>query len=259
MAFLRTPAVVLKSRRWGEADRIVTFYTLQFGKLRGVARGVRKPKSRFGSALEPFVLCELHVFEKGNDPLCRITHADIRESNVVLREDLALMAGAGRLVNLLDAVTAENDAGPKAFDSLVLGLRALRESDDPLLTTILFQVRLLGHTGFRPQTDHCAVCGLVEKQEIGHFSAVAGGMVCPDCAARRPDHCQEMSRGAFAFLQQALHLPEALLMRLKASGQVRHELDRVIETYVNVVAGRRLPPADFLVAEPRPQPYRTPG
>lgn len=252
MAFLRTFAVVLKSRRWGEADRIVTFYTLQFGKLRGVARGVRKPKSRFGSSLEPFVHCDLHVFEKGNDPLVRITHADIRESNVVLREDLALMAGAGRLVNLLDAVTAEGDAGPKAYNALVTGLRALRESTDPLLTTIVFQIRLLGHTGFRPLTDHCATCGLADKQEAGYFSAIAGGMVCADCAARRPDHCLALSRGGFAFLQQALALPEGILMRLKANGQIRQELDRVIESYVRVVAGRCLPPADFLVAERSP-------
>jgi len=254
MAFLRTLAVVLKSRRWGEADRIVTFYTLQFGKLRGVARGVRKPKSRFGSALEPFVHCELHVFERGNDPLVRITHADIRESNVDLREDLALMAGAGRLVNLLDAVTGEGDAGTKAYEALVMGLRALRESTDPLLTTILFQIRLLSHTGFRPQTDHCATCGVVEKREVGYFSAIAGGLVCANCAARRPGDCLAVSRGGFAFLQQALSLPEVILMRLKASGQIRHELDQVIEAYVRVVSGRCLPPADFLVAEPSP-PY----
>lgn len=252
MAFLRTPAVVLKSRRWGDADRIVTFFTLQFGKLRGVARGVRKPKSRFGSSLEPFVHCELHMFDKGNDPLVRITHADIRESNVALREDLALMAGAGRLVNLLDAVSGEGDASPKTFEALIVALRMLRDSTDPLLTTILLQIRLLGHAGFRPQIDHCATCGRVEKAETGHFSPVAGGLVCADCAARRPDYCLPMSRGGFAFLQQTLSVPEGVLMRLKASGQIRRELDSAIEAYVRVVAGRCLPPANFLVAEPSP-------
>lgn len=244
--------MVLRSRRWGEADRIVTFYTLQFGKLRGVARGVRRTKSRFGSSLEPFVHCELHVFEKGNDPLCRITHADIRESNVGLREDLALMAGAGRLVNLLDAVAAENDAGPKTFDTLLAGLRALRASGDPLLTALLFQIRLLGHAGFRPQTDHCVTCGQGRKSSSGHFSPVAGGMVCADCAARRPNQCLEMSQGAFVFLHKVLSLPDEVLIRLRASGQVRNELDRVVEAYVRVVAGRCLPPADFLVAESLP-------
>src|SRR6184192_2250632 len=77
---LKTPAITLKSRKWGEADRIVTFYTVRFGKLRGVARGARRMKSRFGSSLEPFVHCDLNLFEKHNDPLYRITQADIRET-----------------------------------------------------------------------------------------------------------------------------------------------------------------------------------
>src|SRR6059036_943533 len=99
---LKTPAITLKSRKWGEADRIVTFYTVRFGKLRGVARGARRMKSRFGSALEPFVHCDLNLFEKHNDPLYRITQADIRETFPRLREDLAAMSGAARMVNLVD-------------------------------------------------------------------------------------------------------------------------------------------------------------
>ena len=88
MALLKTPALTLKSRKWGEADRIVTFFTLRFGKVRGVARGARRIKSRFGSALEPFVSSDLNLFEKPQDSLYRITQADIKESFADLREDL---------------------------------------------------------------------------------------------------------------------------------------------------------------------------
>src|SRR5438132_686392 len=95
---LKTPAITLKSRKWGEADRIVTFFTLQYGKLRGVARGARRIRSRFGSALEPFVHCDLNLFEKHNDPLYRITQVDIRETFPQLREDLALMSAAARML-----------------------------------------------------------------------------------------------------------------------------------------------------------------
>jgi DNA repair protein RecO (recombination protein O) len=258
MGFLRTPAVVLKSRKWGDGDRIVTFFTLHHGKLRGVARGARKPKARFGSALEPFVYGELYVFEKGNDPLCRVTQVDIVESNAVLREDLARMAAAGRLVNLVEAVTGEGDAGPKTFNTLVTGLRALGESSDVLLPALLFQIRLLALAGFRPQTTHCAVCARKDRQEYGHFSAVAGGLICVDCAGRRPNHCLPMSRGAIVFMDQAVSLPEDVLRRLKATGQVRDEVERAIEAYVSVVAGRHLPPANFLVAEPQVTAYRLP-
>src|SRR5438034_665563 len=156
---LKPPAIMLKSRKWGEADRIVTFYTVRFGKLRGVARGARRMKSRFGSSLEPFVHCDLNLFEKHNDPLYRITQADIRETFPRLREDLAAMSGAARMVNLVAAVTAEGDPAPRIFQTLLGGLRWLQDGGDPALTALLFQLKLLGQTGFRPQTDHCAACG----------------------------------------------------------------------------------------------------
>ena len=126
MALLKTPAITLKSRKWGEADRIVTFYTLRFGKVRGVARGARRVKSRFGSALEPFVSSDLNLFEKPNDSLYRVTQADIQESFTKLREDLTLMSGGARLVNLVTALTAEGDPCPLIFDTLLHGLRVLQ-------------------------------------------------------------------------------------------------------------------------------------
>src|SRR5437870_4497519 len=73
MPLLKTPAIVLKSRKWGDADRIVTFFTLKHGKVRGVARGARRMKSRFGGTLEPFVYCDLVLYEKPGDSLYRVS------------------------------------------------------------------------------------------------------------------------------------------------------------------------------------------
>ncbi len=269
MPLLKSTAITLKSRKWGEADRIVTFYTLRYGKLRGVARGARRIKSRFGSALEPFVYCDLNLFEKHNDPLYRITQVDIRETFPQLREDLALMSAAARMVNLVSAVTAEGDPSPGIFETLAGGLRSLQDNNDPLLTTLLFQIRLLGQTGFRPVTDHCAACGKEfpaphpplspwgERREVrgAQFSPVSGGVVCSPCGSRRPDRCLPLSAGSLAFLQQALHLPASLLTRLRATGQVRAEVEAAIESYVTVVAGKRLPPVDFLAAEGKEPVY----
>ncbi len=262
MTLLKTPAIALKSRKWGEADRIVTFYTLRFGKVRGVARGARRIKSRFGSALEPFVHSELNLFEKGNDPLYRVTQADIREPFTRLREDLALMAAAARLANLVAAVTAEADPGPPIFDALLAGLRTLQAGEEPGLTTLLFQIKLLGLTGFRPQVDHCAACGRAWEEELAGvagrpFSPQAGGLLCPACAGRYPDRCLRLSPGGLALLQQALRLPADVLIRLKASGRVRQELEAAIEGYVTVVAGKRLPPVDFLASAEHEPAYES--
>ncbi|MER3424342.1 MAG: DNA repair protein RecO, partial [Nitrospiraceae bacterium] len=234
MSLLKTPAIILKSRKWGEADRIVTFYTIRFGKIRGVARGVRKMKSRFGSALEPFVHCDLNLFEKRNDPLYRVTQADIKETFAGLREDLMLMSGAARLANLVAAVTAEGDPGPSVFETLLTGLRALQGGNDPMLTTLIFQIRLLGQTGFRPQTHHCGACAeALDRSDVERptaFTPLCGGLVCDRCARRYADRCLLLSPSSLSLLQHALQWTPSVLTRLKATGQVRAELEAAIES-----------------------------
>ncbi len=107
MPLLKTPAIVLKSRKWGDADRIVTFFTLKHGKVRGVARGARRMKSRFGGTLEPFVYCDLVLYEKPGDTLYRVSQTDVRQAFHPLRNSLETIAGAARLANLAGAVTAD--------------------------------------------------------------------------------------------------------------------------------------------------------
>lgn len=248
MPLVKTTAIILRSRKWGDADRIVTFYTKQLGKIRGVARGARRLKSRFGAALEPFTVCHLNLFEKPGDSLYRISHVDLVTSCQVLRENLALMTSAARMVNVVTAVTPDGDPDPLLFETLEQGLLSLADSRDPAFTALLFQIRLLGLTGFRPQTDHCAACGKTRLVGDPQFSPLAGGLVCPTCASRQRAACVVLSRGSLSFLQQAISLAPALVTRLKATGQVRDEIEEAIEGYVTVVAGKRLPPADFLSA-----------
>jgi DNA repair protein RecO (recombination protein O) len=247
MPLVKATAIILRSRKWGDADRIVTFYTRQLGKIRGVARGARRAKSRFGAALEPFTLCHLDLFEKPGDSLFRISHIDLMTSFQSLREDLDLMTAAARMVNVVAAVTPDGDPDPQLFDTLEQGLASLAEKQgDPAFTALIFQIRLLGMTGFRPQTDHCAACGKTRLVGDPQFSALSGGLVCPTCAARQRARCVSLSRGSVLFLQQAIRLSPVLVTRLKATGQVRNEIEEVIEGYVTVVAGKRLPSVNFL-------------
>ena len=246
MPLVKTVAITLKSRKWGEADRIVTLYARQLGKIRAVARGARRLKSRMGAALEPLTICELNLFEKSGDSLYRVSQVDLIEPFVRFREDLTLMAAAARMANVVGAVTPDGDPDPELFDTLEQGLRSLMTSDDPALTALLFQIRLLGLTGFRPQTDHCAACGKSREIHEPQFSPASGGLVCATCAARQRFPCLPLSRGSLAFLQQALQLAPIMVTRLRADGQVRCEVEDAIEGYVTVVAGKRIPPVDFL-------------
>ncbi len=246
MPLIKTAAITLKSRKWGDADRIVTFYTKEVGKVRGVARGARRMKSRLGASLEPLTICHLNLFEKSGDSLYRISQVDLVEPFMRFREDLGLMTAAARMVNVVGAVTPDGDPDPQLFETLEQGLRALVTSQDPALTALLFQIRLLGLIGFRPQTDHCAACGKGRLLGDPQFSPLSGGLVCVACASRQVFRCVPLSRGSLAFLQQALRLSPSMIDRLKAAGQVRHEVEKAIEGYVTVVAGRQLPPVNFL-------------
>ncbi len=246
MPLIKATAIVLRSRKWGDADRIVTFYSKEKGKIGGVARGARRPKSRFGAALEPFSLCRLNLFEKTGDSLYRISHVDLVRSSQKLRESLSLIDSAARMVNVVAAITPDGDPDALLFDTLEQGLASLHESEDPAFTALLFQIRLLGVTGFRPQTDHCAACGKAHFAGEPQFSPLAGGLVCLSCAAHQRVRCIALSRGSLSFLQQAIRLDPAVVTRLRASGQVRGEVEAAIEGYVTVVAGKLLPSANFL-------------
>ena len=178
MPLIKTAAITLNSRKWGDADRIVTFYTKEMGKIRGVARGARRMKSRLGASLEPLTICHLNLFEKSGDSLYRVSQADLVEPFMRFREDLTLMTAAARMVNVVGAVTPDGDPDPPLFETLELGLHALVTSRDPALTALLFQIRLLGLIGFCPQTDHCAACGKGRMMGEPQFSPLSGGLVC---------------------------------------------------------------------------------
>lgn len=252
MAHITTEAIVLKSIRWGESDRIVTFFSYKVGKVRGIAREARKMKNRFGGALEPFTSVTLTLFDKRSDNLASITAINILEDFFGLREDLERISAASRMVSLVEAITADRDPSHKLFFILREGLQALVESEDQSLTTLIFQIHVLTHTGFRPQVDHCASCGKDFGAWLPRFSPSAGGLLCQGCDQASWDYCLRMSPGSIAFVQQARRMKFSVALRLKAEGNMRRELEDIIDTYARAVVGKRLPAIDFLAAESLP-------
>ncbi len=242
MPLLKTRAVILRSQRWGDADRIITVYSGQHGKIRGIARGARRMKSRFGGMLEPFSLVDLTLFYKTVDALGQISQIDLVRNFKAMREDLGVMAAAGKMTRMIEFITVDRDPNPAMFETLVRGLELLRPNTDVALTTLLFLIHVLGQTGFRPQIDHCTECGKqAETAERQWFSPRLGGMVCQKCTQQGAGRVLAMSRGSLAFMMQARQLPMEQLPRLKAAGVVRMEVEEAIEHYVQVVIGKRLP------------------
>ena len=129
MSLLETDAIVLKTLRLGEADKLVTILTAKKGKVKAVAKGARRPRSRFGAALEPFTHCNVILFDKKPTILMRMNQADILHSFMRIREDLERIRAAARMVQLVSAILPEGEANPKIFSLLLAGLAEVEKTD----------------------------------------------------------------------------------------------------------------------------------
>jgi DNA repair protein RecO (recombination protein O) len=173
----RARGIVLRTIKLGEADKIVTFVTEDRGKVRAVAKGVRKTKSRFGGRLEPLSHVSLLLYEGRN--LDVINQVETIEQFRHVRADLDMLAGATSMLEAVDAVIQEDDADPQLHRMLVGALRTL-DTDASQLVVPAFFLKLLAHIGFRPVLEGCASCGTDEA--IVAFDPLEGGVLCRSCA-----------------------------------------------------------------------------
>jgi DNA repair protein RecO (recombination protein O) len=183
----KTEAVVLRSFRLGEADRVLHVYTLARGRVGAVAKGIRKTKSRFGARLEPLSHVELMLHE-GSGELQTVTGVELLHSHHAVREQrypLGVgLVGAEAMLRLF----TEQEANPRAFQALTrfldlldeLPSRSGRPALDPL--ALSFQLKLLWLSGYLPHLTSCANCGSENEPLIG-YSPAAGGAVCAGCRA----------------------------------------------------------------------------
>jgi len=177
MALRHDQGIVLRTYPFGEADRVVVLLSPNHGKLRTVAKGVRKTKSRFGGRLEPFSHVDLVLYEGRN--LDTITQASFIEPFPGLRSSLQRVVAAATMVEVADAVAMENEPAVRLFLLLQRGLRVLDrgEPHPDLVTSYLLKVAAI--VGIAPALERCAGCGGVE--DVNLFSFAAGGVLCERC------------------------------------------------------------------------------
>jgi len=180
----KTEAVVLRSIRFGEADRVLHLYTLDRGRIGAVAKGVRKTKSRFGARLEPLSHVGL-VLHEGGGELHTITGVDLIRSHRAAREDPDRLAVGLVGLEAMLRLFSEQERNERAFEALTRFLDVLdetpAESDHALdALGLSFQLKLLWLSGYLPHLRDCAECGSAE--ELVAYSPAAGGVVCRECA-----------------------------------------------------------------------------
>jgi DNA repair protein RecO (recombination protein O) len=240
---LKVEAIVLRHTDWGEADRLVTIYSREEGKLRAVAKGVRKMRSRKAGHLEPFTKVKL-LLAKGHD-LWIVTQAESIELFSPIRENLELTAQAAYVVELLDRFTYEEGANWQLYKLLADTLDHLAASKDIFIPIRYYEMRLLDLLGFRPLLFKCASCEEEIQPRDQYFSADAGGVLCPRCRGRgqstRPismeslRYLRHIQRSSFPRAAQA-NPPEA----------VRFEMEGVMNYYLTYLLERGLNSPEFI-------------
>jgi DNA repair protein RecO (recombination protein O) len=201
---LRTEAIVLRSIRYGEADRILHLYTPDHGRLSAIAKGARRTRSRFGARLEPFFHLRMLLYE-GRSDLRTVTSAETLDAHGPLRERAASLDAEERACDAVARLFESGDPSPPVFHLLANELRLLDDlpSAPGAAHQLAFRLKLLVAGGFTPQLAHCASCG--EGDHLSGFSGAAGGVVCGACEGS----AFPLSEEAHTFLVAALGRPLA--------------------------------------------------
>ena len=239
----RTEAIVLRRKDFGEADRILTLFTPELGKIRALAKGIRKPASRKAGHLELYTRSKLLV-AKGRD-MDIVTQAETVKSYRPLREDLLRSSYGSYCVDLIDKFTPDDYENLPLYDLLVHALEWLCESSDLQLTTRYYELQLLGMSGYQPELFHCVIKGEEIVAEDQFFNPSEGGVICPRCG--------ENLQGTFPISLNELKVlrfmqnnPYQSLRELKLSVTVHQELESVMQRAINFHLERQLKSAEFV-------------
>jgi DNA repair protein RecO (recombination protein O) len=239
----RTEGVVLRHMNLGEADRLLTVYTREHGKLRQVAKGVRRPQSKKAGHLDLFARVSI-LAARGRE-LDVLTQVEALDTYVGLRSDLDLVGRAAYAVELVDQFTVEGESNVELYSLLTTTLERLSSGVDRRSVQRHFEVRLLDLVGYRPELFRCSRCGDEIRPDDQFFSYDSGGVVCPRCG---PEEAQKrpLSLAALKVLRhyQRSTFEHAATASIRPS--VHAEIDRLMEGFFNYLLERRLNSPGFL-------------
>lgn len=239
----RTEAVVLRHNDWGEADRMLWLFTREMGKVRAVAKGARKVRSRKAGHLEPFTRVNL-LLARGRELLI-VTQAETVDPFLDLREDLVRIGYASYVIELLDRFTYDEGENRSLYNLLTDTLARIEKEADPALAVRYYEIRLLDLVGYRPQLFTCLGCASEIRPEDQFFSASQGGVICPRCAPGFRD-ARPISMTALKYLRhlQRSSFPE--VARLRFTPGLDQELEQVMQHYLTYLLERGLHTPSFL-------------
>jgi DNA repair protein RecO (recombination protein O) len=233
----QTEAIIIKKTKLREADRILTLYTPDMGKIQAVARGVRRPRSKMAGHLE-LLTHSLVSLARGRN-LDTITGSQTINSFLPLKSDLWLTSYALYVIELVNQFTADHIENRPLFQLLLESMKNLCQAGNKDLALRYFEINLLAEVGYRPQLQQCVNCHSPLEPITNSFCPSAGGTVCPDCSYRE-QLTYSLSVNALKVLRLLQGGQYEAIKRLKINSRLSHELETVMRNYLRYLLEREV-------------------
>lgn len=244
MRFYRCEGIIIRSKDIGEADKLLTIFTRQFGKIKVVAKGARKFRSRFGSSTEPFTHCDLLIYGDEKRELHIISGHRIISSNRKIREEMGKFLFGLRIAEILDFLSPEREENFEAFSIFREAVEALDKTDiNPFNIFASASLKLLSAFGYDMAIDICPICqGKLGVGKLG-FDPSSGGFVCEECFLKGVGRIA--SPPTFMAMRNFRDIEISRSGRIKISEKVEGEIEAFLAGYVENIAGKALKTLGF--------------
>ena len=243
-----TGAIVLRTRPYGESDKIVSFLTESHGKITGIAKGAKRSKKRFANSLDPCSLVILRFQESPNNGLCFLLSAELVTGSSHYLKDLESFSHASYLVEISDALIAEHEENYSLFQHLRNGLQQIDQYGASLRFLTWFELRLLSLAGYQPALENCKNCGKScahDEAAPWHFRLNDGSIFCQSCQGSSRDMLSLAASGIILLQQlqnDEVFTPATLLL----PGPTVRDIRSALHLFLQYHAERQIKSVPFL-------------
>jgi DNA repair protein RecO (recombination protein O) len=238
-------AIILQVKPYGEADLIIDFFSSQWGRMRGIAKGAKNSKKRFVHCLEPLNWVRLKLFEKQNNSLVRIDQGELIYPFPGIRKDYIKWGQAAYFCEMIKELFAVGDTNLSVFELIRESLQVLEQGKGDQEVFGIFQIRLLKIAGYALYLTSCLGCGKnSEAINDPTFSLTRGGIFCPDCLG--VENGIRLSPGAVQCLRQAMSMALPQVFRIRFSRDMGEEIKHLLHSFSYRIIGKELGSARYL-------------
>lgn len=246
MPLKRATGFVIQSSDYGESDRIVTFFTLEYGKMKGIAKGARRSRRRFGNSLDLFCHVRILFFEKEDRPLTRIDQCDVVDFFPALGQDVVKMSYGSYFAELVDGMVGEREIHKEVFDLLEVCLSMVNRLEPREEMLRIFEIRLLCLLGYRPNLNSCTHCkNPVDRLERIYFVLARGGIFCGTCCPTN-ERFFPLAMGTVRLLEKSADTELSKIHRLRFSRGSLTESREILPRFIQCHLQRELKSLRFL-------------